>query len=154
MAMAESEILCAFFGHRDMDYSGDEERIKEVVAGLIERGVRRFIDGDRGNFDRLCAKVVWDLKRTSPQVTMTRAISYMPKAHEETPRFFDDSVYLLEKRVPPRYAIAETNKLIVRKADIIVSGVIFPYGGAHEAVSYAKRLGKEIIQIPHNAPPE
>ncbi len=148
MAMAEKEIVCAFFGHRDVDYSGAEEEIREVVEELIERGVRRFINGDRGNFDRLCAKIVWEAKRASLQVTMTRAISYMPREHEKTPRFFDDPVYLLERRVPPRYAIAETNKLIVKMADVVVSGVIFPYGGAYEAVCYARRLGKEIIQIP------
>lgn len=141
------EKTCAFFGHRDMDYAASEEKIKDIVENLVATGVWNFLNGNRGNFDRLCARVVGEIKQADPRVRLTLALSYMPKEGDELPRDFNDSVYLLERRVPPRYAIAETNKIIVQKADIIVSGVVFTFGGAYRAICYAKRLGKTIIQI-------
>ena len=141
------EKICAFFGHRDMDYSASEEKIKDIVEKLTAEGVLNFINGNRGNFDRLCAKVVGDLRRTDPRVRLTLALSYMPKEGDVLPRYFDDSVYVLERRVPPRYAIMETNKKIVQMADVIVSGVVFSFGGAYQAICYAQHLQKTIIQI-------
>ena len=147
MRMETKAFDCTFFGHRDVDYSAFEEKIEKIVAELAARGVLHFINGGRGNFDKLCAKIVANVRQRAPQVMLTLARAYMPKENEELPRYFDDSVYLLERRVPPRFAIAETNKMIVQKTDIIISGVLFSFGGAYQAVRYAEHLGRTIIHV-------
>mgnify|MGYP005986325931 FL=1 len=66
---------CAFFGHRNFDYMPYCEKIKNIIVGLIEQqGIVEFCSGYRGNFDKLCAQVVWKLKRNFPQIKNTMVL--------------------------------------------------------------------------------
>ena len=140
--------ICAFFGHSDMYYYDYEDKIRSIIIDLIENhGIKVFYNGYRGNFDRKCADIVGKLKQNYPYISNILVLSYHPDHNFYMPRSFDDSVYLLDRPVPPRYAIARTNRIIAEKADFIVSGVKFEYGGAYEACRYARRLNKKIISI-------
>lgn len=140
---------CVFFGHRKGDYKSVESKINKVVMDLIEREeVTQFYSGGRGAFDWLCARLVSKLKEKYPHIKLTRVLSYMPRKKEEYDLpYFDDSVYVLEKKVLPRFAIIETNKALVDKVDFVVSGVYRSFGGALQAVEYAKRKGKSVVDI-------
>lgn len=143
-------LTCVFFGHRDVNYFPYNEKIEEILFHLIENcGVTQFYSGYRGKFDELCAYLVWELKFQYPQIKNTLVLSYLPykKADFVLPKYFDDFVYLLEKRVPPRFAIPHTNKRMVDLADYIVSGVNHDHGGAFAACNYARNRGKTIISI-------
>lgn len=65
----------------------------------------------------------------------------------DLPSCFDDSVYLLEKNVPKRLAIVETNKSLVDTGDFVVAGVMTHFGGAYMACEYAYRRKKPIISV-------
>lgn len=139
---------CAFFGHRDYDYKKERDRITELILGLIEtEGVTQFYSGYRGNFDLTCCAIVRELKKRFSGITLMMVLSYHPREGFEVPTVFDDSVYLLERNVPLRYAISETNKLLVDRVDFILSGAIYDYGGAAKAVEYARRRKKIIWSI-------
>ena len=140
---------CVFFGHRKGDYKSVESKIYKVIMDLIDREkVAQFYSGGRGTFDWLCARLVFKLKEKYPYIKLTRVLSYMPQKKEEYALpYFDDSVYVLEKEVLPRFAIIETNKALVDKVDFVVSGVYRSFGGALQAVEYAKRKGKSIVDI-------
>ncbi len=139
---------CAFFGHRDVDYTPYCEKIENILADLIEnRGVTRFYSGNRGNFDKLCAYLVWDLKFRYPQIENILVLSYPSKSDFILPKFFDDAAYLLETHVPPKFAIPQTNRRMVDLADHIVSGVNRDRGGAFTACQYAEKRKKDIIRI-------
>lgn len=88
-------------------------------------------------------------KRVFTNTVDTSAFLYSSKKDEfgYKPPYFDDSVYLLEKQVPPKFAISETNKILVKKSDFIVSGVWHNWGGAYSAVEFAKRQGKTVIDV-------
>jgi len=139
---------CAFFGHRKEGYAAIEDKLREILIHLIEKeGITQFYSGGRGAFDCMSARLVSALKKKYPQIKMTLVLSYIPKGKEEyTPPYFDDSVYLLERKVPARYAILETNKAIVDKADVIISGVKYGFGGAAKAVEYARKR-KRVIAL-------
>ena len=139
---------CAFFGHRDYDYEPMREQIGRLIADLIEKeGVTEFYSGFRGKFDVLCSGIVHELKVQYPQIGMTMVLSYHPKEDFVLPPFFDGSVFLLERPVPPEYAILETNKRLVERADFIFSGVIHPFGGAAKALEYAMKRQKKVIAL-------
>lgn len=142
---------CAFFGHRDFLYGTYEKQVREIVVSLIEKEqVTQFYAGGRGAFDWFCAKIVADIKKEYSQILLTQVLSYIPQKKDEfgyKPPYFDDSVYLLEKQVPPKFAISETNKILVKKSDFIVSGVWHNWGGAYSAVEFAKRQGKTVIDV-------
>ena len=117
---------------------------------MIENyGVVQFYSGGRGNFDNLCAQLVYELKKKYPHIKNTLFLSYIPQKKEENGLLerYDDTVYLLEKRTPPRYAIVKTNEAAVKLADLIVSGVRYARGGAYQACEYAQKMGKTIIQL-------
>ena len=45
------------------------------------------------------------------------------------------------------YAIIESNKCMVKKVDYIFSGIMHEWGGAWQAVNYAKKQGKRIVTL-------
>lgn len=105
------------------------------------------MSGYRGSFDATCCGCVYKLKEKYPHIKNTLVLSYHPEEGFKAPEIFDGSVYLLERDVPPKYAIVETNKLLAAKADIIFSGVFYNFGGAFSAVKFAAAKGKKIYKL-------
>ena len=140
---------CAFFGHRRYNYTEQEGMIREAIEKLInEHNVTQFFSGNRGAFDYLCVKIVNELKKDYKNLHVTQVFSYIPqKVTRDETRIFDDSLYLLERAVPPKYAIIETNKKIVEKADYILSGVTHDWGGAATAIAYARKKQKTVLDL-------
>ena len=137
---------CAFFGHRDTNYELQRERIWQILINLIEReGITQFYSGNRGSFDRLCSGLVDELKVRYPYIRNTMVLSYLPTRNFILPACYDDSIFLLERAVPPAYAILETNKKLVEIVDVILSGVVYNFGGAYKACDYARKKRKVIV---------
>ncbi len=148
----EKEIMksCAFFGHRNMNVKQYREKLFGTLKDLIEdKGVTQFYSGFRGDFDVYCSYLVYELKDNYPQIKNSMVLSYIPEKKEDfcLPKCFDDSVYLLERSVPKRLAIIETNKCLVDMVDFIVAGVITHCGGAYMACEYAYKRKKPIISV-------
>ena len=145
---------CAFFGHRNMCAEQYREKLLHIITYLIEnKGVTHFYSGFRGNFDVYCSYLIYELKARYPQIKNTLVLSYIPKAPDDAdyvfklPKPFDESIFLLERQVPKRLAIIETNKCLVNKVDYIVAGVAFHGGGAYAACKYAHKRNKPIISV-------
>lgn len=141
---------CVFFGHAKYDYEPYREKIKNSIVELIEKyAVTQFYSGGRGAFDGICSRIVAELKGDYPHLKNTLFLSYIPKGKEAfiLPKAFDDSVYFLETKVPPKYAIIRTNELAVQRADFVVSGVRYSWGGAARAVEFARKKGKRVFSV-------
>lgn len=124
------------------------EKLLYTLIDLIEnKGVTQFYSGFRGDFDRFCSFTVYELKTTYTNIKNIMVLSYMPYKEFVLPKCFDDSIYLLERSVPKRLAIIETNKCLVDKVDFIVAGVITHGGGAYAAIEYAYKRKKPIISL-------
>jgi uncharacterized phage-like protein YoqJ len=144
---------CAFFGHRNMIVEQYREKLLNIIIDLIEnKNVIQFYSGFRGDFDFYCSSLMYELKAKYPQIKNTLVLSYIPESLNEDsvftlPKYFDDSIYLLERSVPKRLAIIETNKCLVNKVDYIVAGVVAHFGGAYMACEYAYKQKKPIISV-------
>ena len=141
---------CVFFGHRDFNYRKYQDKLAKILLDLVDKeGFTQFYSGGRGAFDLLCAETVFALRSTHPNIKNTLVFSYLPPANADftLPEAYTDSVYLLEKQVPPRYAVSRTNKCMVDKADCLIVGIVKEWGGAWAAVEYAQKRGKRIINI-------
>ena len=139
---------CVFFGHSNFDYAPYKDKIKERIVDLIEnRGVKTFYNGFRGDFDVMCAHIVYELKEQYPQIKNIMALSYIPDEKFDKPEIFDEAVYLLDNKVPLRFAISHTNRKLVETTHYIISGVTRTYGGAKSACDYARRLYKTIFYV-------
>ena len=139
--------ICAVFGNSMFNYKQDLDRLEKIICNLIENeGVTEFWTGGRGDFDRLCAKTVYELKEKYPFVKLTLIFSYVP-TEAYVPKIYDESLYLLENPVPPRFAISHTNRKMVEKCDIVLSGVRMHFGGAWQACDYARQKKKPIVRL-------
>ena len=139
---------CAFFGHRQYIYTLYREKIKELVCELIEEhDVTEFYNGFRGNFDSMCGEVVFELKTKYPFIKNIMVVSYHPRNKVLLPKYFDESIYLLERDVLPKFAISFTNQAIVERVDYIVSGVVYDWGEAWTACEYARKKKKPIFKV-------
>lgn len=139
---------CAFFGHRCFNYAPYREQLKSIIVDLIENhGVTQFYNGCRGSFDNICIDIISELKKRYPHIKLIMVLSYHPDKEFYISERFDGSVYLLEKSVPPKFAISHTNRRLVELVDYIVAGVFLSCGGAYNAYKRAKTLNKKILEI-------
>lgn len=145
---------CAFFGHRNMNIEPYREKLFDITVDLIENyGVEQFYSGFRGDFDFYCSNLIHDLKVRYPHIKNTMVLSYIPVTSDDPdhafilPKCFDDSVYLLQRKVPERFAVIETNKCLVDIVDFVISGVMTHFGGAYMACEYAHKQRKPIISV-------
>ena len=138
---------CAIFGHSDYSYEKYINKIEQGLRNLIEMyQVTEFYVGMRGRFDTVCVQILKELQKKYTQIKLIRVWAYIPQENKKVmEENFDGTVYLLERKVPPTYAIIETNKNLVKKVDYIFSGITHEWGGAWMAVEYAKKKGKRIM---------
>ena len=142
---------CCFFGHARFAYENCRETIKYIVIDLIEHhGVTAFYSGGRGDFDGMCARIVGEVRKDYPHIENLKFLSYIPTgsaANHYLAPYYTGTVYLLEEKVIPQFAISRTNEKAVDICDFVVSGVCRSYGGAQQAVKYANRKRKAVIEI-------
>ena len=64
------EKVCSFFGHRKIEKTPElRERLINTVRWLItEKGVSKFLFGDKSDFDDFCQEVVKELKNEFPHI--------------------------------------------------------------------------------------
>ena len=141
---------CAFFGTRKWACAEEEKRLTESIVELIEKyEVTQFYSGGRGAFDETASKIVGELRKIYPHIKNTLVLSYLPTDKEEypLPEKYTDSVYFLERRIPPRYAIVETNKAIVDRVEFVITSSSGSFGGARKACDYALKKQKTVIDV-------
>lgn len=145
--MENGKIVC-FAGHRD-DWRnvGIEDKLKNTIEELIQSGYTIFYNGDRGYFDKLCTKVVLELKKKYPQIKIYRILAnYKPKEEKES--WFDDYVMPNIEKVYFKQRITKRNEWMVEKCDILLCNVYNSYNsGAYATLKYAQKLNKKIINI-------
>jgi hypothetical protein len=161
---------CCFIGHRKIeDKMQVEERLREIVKLLINRGVNVFYFGSRSEFDDLALKVVTDFKQEYANIRRV----YVRSIYESISGFYQ--AYLLKSfgdTFMPDSAknagiasYVKRNQAMINESDICVfyyredylpkkrknsrRGIIDyqPKSGTKIAFEYAKRKNKEIINI-------
>lgn len=67
------QSLCFLFGHRDTP-TQLRSLLKAVIGQqIVQHHVPEFVVGQRGNFDRMAAGVLRELKDRYPDITLTNA---------------------------------------------------------------------------------
>ena len=61
------EATATFIGHKEC-YGVHAEDVRREVEKLIASGVTDFLNGGMGGFDWMCARVVFDLRKSYPQI--------------------------------------------------------------------------------------
>ena len=132
---------CFFIGHREANEKIYADLRAAVEQHIVEFGVREFIVGHYGGFDRMAAKAVIDAKKTHPEVTLTLLLPYHPaECPVEAPEGFDGTYYPPDmERVPRRVAIVRANRYMVDHVDFLIAYAWHPGSNARELVKYAEQ---------------
>ncbi|MBQ8683358.1 MAG: hypothetical protein IJ518_02430 [Clostridia bacterium] len=138
-------MVCTFFGHRDAP-KDVEKPLRDVLVELItQRHVTHFLVGEQGAFDRMVIGQLRALQDIYPQISSTVVLAYHPceqkTAHPNT--LYPEGL----ERVPRRFAIAARNRWMVEQADIVVTYVRSPAGGAAQFQRLAKGKGKLVLAL-------
>ncbi|MBO5736308.1 MAG: hypothetical protein J6S04_00730 [Clostridia bacterium] len=145
---------CAFFGSRSWNSAEEKEALRSSILLLVEKyAVTQFYSGGRGIFDETAAMLVGELRERYPHVKNTLVLSYpTDRRWESLPKAYTDSVYLLQRRIPPRFAVIETNKAMIDKVEFIITSTKGSFGGARKACDYAEGKGKKIFDLSKKTP--
>lgn len=142
--------ICCGFGHRVL-LMDVEEPLREVMERLVkEQGVTEFFTGGMGEFDELFARMVRSMKRSDPRLRLVLVLPYLTRQIATEKAWCErkyDEILIPAKLdgVHPKAAITLRNRWIVDYSDFIVAALRRDYGGAAEAVRYAKNQGKVVI---------
>lgn len=136
---------CFFIGHRDAPAEIYPALYAAIEDHIVHYGVREFIVGHYGSFDRLAASAVKAAKRIYLDVKLTLLLPYHPAEKSiPTPAGFDGTLYPPGmESVPRRAAIVRANRYMVDHVDYLIAYVWYPASNAWELVEYAKKREKK-----------
>ena len=137
---------CFMFGNHDTCEAAYPLIENEVERHITEYGVREFIVGRYGGFDRMAARAVRSAKTLHPKARLTLLTPYLD--NRPLPEGFDGAVYPdgLEA-VPKRYAISRANRAMIDACDYLIAFVAYGFGNAYQFLEYAKKRNKQIVNI-------
>ena len=142
-------MTCTFFGHSQIhNYNEVISKLYDTVYELVEeRGIRDFLVGSNGDFDRMALDVLRQISK-SHKVSYSVVLAYLNIAEHKKLYQFEETVYpeLLE-RTPKHYAIDKRNHWMTRKSEIAITYVNTCIGGAAKFAEICEKRGMEIIKL-------
>ncbi len=146
----------AFFGHRYIDdVFLAEEHLEQQIYNLIkEKQFVEFLVGRNGEFDKFVASCVLRVRKKyrDDNSTLVLILPYLTAEYLNNEKYFLEyygEIEISQKAsfTHPKAAIKIRNREMVDRADLIICFVQHNSGGAWEALKYAKKQGKRIINI-------
>lgn len=141
---------CFFIGHREANESIFPVLEETIENHITEYGVKDFVVGNYGGFDRLAAKAVISAKERHPEITLFLLIPYHPSERPiNPPPGFDGTFYPPGmESVPRRYAIVRANRYMIDHVDYLIAYAWHPASNAKSILEYAlKRKDNNLITV-------
>ena len=137
-----------FAGHRESwENRGIEEKLRELILMLIQEGYTLFYVGQKGEFDRLAARLLREIRSKNNSVRIMRVVSYSEVMREKEDLFYEYVTPEIEE-VYFKRQIIERNKWMVDQCDVLVCNVRRKReSGAYHTFRYAETKGKRIINL-------
>ena len=143
-------MTVSFFGHSDFHFNDIyKSRVLEYLEKSLTGEKLEFFLGAYGGFDNFAFECCKIYKEKHANATITLVTPYLnaeyPKgvAKEE----YDGILYPEIESKPKKFAIVYRNRYMVDNSDLIIAYVNRSFGGAFQAISYAKKKGKKIFNL-------
>ncbi len=143
-----------FFGHRD--FCGGkkyQEKLVDILKNIIyEKEYVEFLVGRNGEFDIFATSCIKLVQKDCGihNSFLTLILPYRSAEYENNKEYFDlyyDEVAYISEGKHFKSAIQARNKYMAERADLVICYVDKKNGGAYDAVMYAGKLGKKVINI-------
>ncbi len=142
----------SLFGHRLIqDMRQLENKLKPIIEELIKmKYYVSFLIGRCGDFDEYVASVIKRAQKAAG-IENNDLILVLPYkvADIEYYENYYDSIIIPEcvSTAHPKSAITLRNRWMVEQSDLVIVYVEHDDGGAYNAMKYAKKLNKKLINI-------
>lgn len=135
---------CTFFRHRDVPKEV-KEKLKEIIIELIaKKNVNVFYVGNNGAFDRMVREILKEVKNKY-NINYYVVLAYIPKKDEYSD--YTDTIYFDElNTVPYKFRIIERNKIMLKKADYVITYVRHT-GNEKDFKALSEKQGKRLINL-------
>ncbi|MCR4925743.1 MAG: hypothetical protein K5917_05580 [Clostridiales bacterium] len=144
------EKACCGFGHRDIFENIDKE-LDEAICYAIEQGCSIFYTGAMGEFDYKFSLAVNRQKKLSTHIKLFCVKPYLTSDINKFPERYElyDEVFIPSgfENCHYKQIITKRNKWIIDNSDIAIFYVTRSFGGAFEALKYAKKNNKNIKML-------
>ncbi len=143
---------CCFFGHRDV-FEPVSNLVYEKICNLIEnKNVTTFIVGDHGDFDKLCSAMVRKAKKNYKDIKLILIRPYFSNELNTNKEYYSDlydDIIIPDELADAHYktAIPLRNEWMIENSQYGIFYVKREYGGAYNALKYARKLNKEIFNL-------
>ncbi len=145
-------MIIAFCGHSEI--FGNEwldDKISEILENEIKGEYVDFYLGGYGKFDFIAQKCCIQYQKAHTNSKLYFITPYPDDVYLKNRKLmlakFDEIIYPHLEKTPKRYAIIERNKWIVKKADLLITYVNHPWGGAAKVLEYACKCQKRLINL-------
>ena len=151
--------VVSFFGHRQLDITNAmEDRLESIIRSiLLEKEYVEFLIGRDGDFDIWTASVIRRMKRTvrDDNSSLTWVMPYLEaeyRNNEESMEEYYDHIEISDAASLAHYkrAYIIRNREMVDRSDLVIAYVNCKSGGAFQTLDYAKKVGKEVINLSVN----
>lgn len=148
-------IRCMFAGHRTVFDYHVREKVAHAVDELLKSSETQFVfyDGNRGEFDAMCASVVRSAKRcfSQKEIRLCLVEPYMRNVLNCDKDYYEahyDEVLIPSSLAGVYYkkALALRNEWLVDHSDVLIAYVIHG-GGAQKTLQYAEKCGLLIQNV-------
>lgn len=138
-------MICTFFGHADAPKEIEPILRSTLIRLIQEKKDVLFYVGNQGSFDAMARRVLAELSRQYP-IRYFVVLPYLPKREA---LWDGDRTILPEglETVPPRFAIDRRNRWMLRRAEIVVTYVTRPFGGAAKYKQAALKSRKVVLEL-------
>ena len=146
-------MIVSFCGHSDFSPTEENERVMlEILERRVGNTDAEMYLGGYGGFDEFAYKCCRKYKESHRNVSLIFVTPYLSEKYLENKLGYpmvkyDGVVYPDIEDKPVRFAIEYRNKWMAEKSDLVICFIARSYGGAYKTYSYAKRKGKEILNI-------
>ena len=150
--MTDKKKTALFIGNRDC-YQVKEADIEQAIITAIENGIKIFLNGGQGYFDKTCAVIVHRLKKRFPHIKNILVIPYRDfKVFNDS--LFDEIVYPFEVHTFSYYTYKsgspKRNRWSVDHSSVAIC-FVYRSGGAEKTMKYAKKQNLKIIDLTKGA---
>ena len=140
---------CFFIGHRETVGEIYPQLEAAIERHITQLGVREFIVGNYGGFDRIAARALVAAKAQHPEIVLLLLVPYHPAERPiQAPPGFDGTFYPPGmENVPRKFAIVRANRYMVEHVNYMIAYVWHPASNARDLVEYAIRKGVAVVNL-------
>ena len=146
----------SFFGHRIIENALEiENRLEQLIRTLLrEHEYIEFLVGRDGEFDQIVSSAIRRCKReyrsdNSSHIWILPYPTAEFRDHEASFRSYYDEIEVCEAAAGGHYKNAHQtrNRAMVDRSDLVVFCIQHEKGGAWQTMKYAKKQGKNYINL-------